>query len=498
MLTIWYVTYAKSQDINNYLTLFTQNLKIDTDTAQTHLTDISKVFFDTSINRADVRKIMMQASHTQDTKTLALLRTKLLQKLTPTYKEMKTYHIEQLHFHLPNAISFLRFNRVKKYGDSLTKVRETLEYVNKTRIPISVFEEGRIFSGFRNVYPLYYKNVFVGTVETSFSFNAMQTNLTKIDSSSYLFMLKRQVVEQKVFKDERFRYKASEFSNYSYDKETLFDTMQMRLKKLFLLNKAISKSVKTRLQKSEMFSIHHSEPNIYKDIPIIITFIPVKNLNDATVAYIIHYQFGDYLTIIIHKSKQLLLILSALVVALSFLLFMYLCYEEKKQNKLHEFATHDALTQIYNRHAINETLKFKIQEHQRYTTPLSIIFFDIDYFKKVNDTYGHDMGDYVLKNIAQIVQSQLRSSDIFARWGGEEFIIFLPNTSLSDATNLAQKLRVSIQKHAFNSIETITCSFGVTQLIEEDDKISLLKRVDNYLYKAKESGRNCVVSDIKT
>jgi len=163
---------------------------------------------------------------------------------------------------------------------------------------------------------------------------------------------------------------------------------------------------------------------------------------------------------------------------------------------LHDFAIHDALTGIYNRHGVNGLIEHQIAQHKRYQKDFSVIFFDIDLFKRVNDNYGHDIGDYVLENIAKIVSSEVRESDIFARWGGEEFILFLPKTQLQNAKALAEKLRKTIEEHAFSDIEKITCSFGVTTLQESDDKTSLLKRVDLLLYKAKESGRNCVKSDL--
>lgn len=108
------------------------------------------------------------------------------------------------------------------------------------------------------------------------------------------------------------------------------------------------------------------------------------------------------------------------------------------------------------------------------------------------------MGDYVLENIAKITKEAIRSSDIFARWGGEEFIIFLPNTNLSKANHLAEKLRFLIEEHAFSDIDSITCSFGVTTLKDGDNKNSFLKRADILLYEAKKSGRNCVITDHKS
>ena len=491
------VEYLKESEINNYLSVISPDVKSHIDIANSNLTDISKIFYDTEINSPEIIEIMREASHTKNLKKQAILRERLLSRLSETYEHMKKYHVRQLHFHLPQAISFLRFHRPSKFGDSLVGIRETLEYVNKNKTPINAFEEGRIFNGFRNVFPLYKGDEFVGTVEISFAFDGMQELLSSVDSTSYLFMIQNKVVDKKVFVDEKNNYESSEFSGYDYDKVTLKDTMQMGLSEMHIINKKIASRVKNQLQKGELFSIEFSDSVIYDNHTIVISFAPVLNLDSKVVAYIIHYEFGDFIDIILRNIKIIFLVLTFSALLLSAILTAILVNERKKQKFIYDLAVHDALTGIYNRHGINEIINQKIEEFKRVKSKLSVIFFDIDFFKRVNDTYGHDIGDYVLKNIAKLVSSEIRSSDIFARWGGEEFILFLPNTSLEEALKVAEKLRKSIEEYAFNDIDTITCSFGVTELQEDDTKESFLKRVDNLLYEAKESGRNCVVSDIE-
>jgi diguanylate cyclase (GGDEF)-like protein/PAS domain S-box-containing protein len=160
---------------------------------------------------------------------------------------------------------------------------------------------------------------------------------------------------------------------------------------------------------------------------------------------------------------------------------------------LEKQATTDVLTGICNRMKFNKSLTHEIQRAERYNTPLSLIIFDIDHFKLVNDTYGHLAGDNVLKNLARLVVSNLREIDIFARWGGEEFVIQTPETVLDGAIKLAEKLRSKIENHDFSEPEKITTSFGVTTLKKGDNTISLINRADEALYRAKEGGRNKVV-----
>ncbi|MFA6197505.1 MAG: PhnD/SsuA/transferrin family substrate-binding protein [Sulfurimonas sp.] len=156
-------------------------------------------------------------------------------------------------------------------------------------------------------------------------------------------------------------------------------------------------------------------------------------------------------------------------------------------------STTDTLTRIANRMHFNLLYEHALHVGVRENTPLSLIFFDIDHFKRVNDTHGHLVGDSVLRFIANIVKKSLRKSDLIARWGGEEFIILLPNTSADFASEVAENLRRMIQNEVFDVVGQVTCSFGVTQLVGNEGGDKLLQRIDELLYDAKANGRNRVV-----
>lgn len=162
--------------------------------------------------------------------------------------------------------------------------------------------------------------------------------------------------------------------------------------------------------------------------------------------------------------------------------------------KLNELATQDVLTQVANRFQFDKVLDHSITLSQRYGRALSMMLIDIDHFKEVNDTYGHLTGDEVLKKLAHILTKGIRKSDVVARWGGEEFVILLPDSELSAAVKLAETLRVKISESDFKPIIQVTCSIGVVQWNEGESSDPFLKRVDEKLYLAKESGRNCVIS----
>jgi diguanylate cyclase (GGDEF)-like protein len=164
-------------------------------------------------------------------------------------------------------------------------------------------------------------------------------------------------------------------------------------------------------------------------------------------------------------------------------------------NKTLEQKSHtDVLTNAYNRGYFNQHLCMEMSRANRYLTPLSLILFDIDHFKRINDTYGHLTGDTVLQEITALVQKNIRKNDLLARWGGEEFAVLIPGVEQENGVHFAEKLRLIIENYPFADGFSITCSFGVSGYFTDEEGESFLKRVDTALYKAKESGRNrCVL-----
>ncbi|NQZ53636.1 MAG: GGDEF domain-containing protein [Piscirickettsiaceae bacterium] len=161
--------------------------------------------------------------------------------------------------------------------------------------------------------------------------------------------------------------------------------------------------------------------------------------------------------------------------------------------KSRDLALRDALTGIWNRQALNEVLEKEYARWQRYQSPLSIVLWDIDLFKRVNDTYGHSAGDKVLQTIAHIFQKETRGADFIARYGGEEFMGIFPETRLEDALRLANKIREKVANSKFhyeNKPVPITASAGLATFRPNDTIDDVFKRADEALYRAKDNGRN--------
>ena len=177
-----------------------------------------------------------------------------------------------------------------------------------------------------------------------------------------------------------------------------------------------------------------------------------------------------------HNVSKILWVVIGIVVFIGVIVFYF---ARKRLEKARKEAMYDELTGILNRRGID----YRIKDMDKG----SILFFDIDHFKQVNDTYGHEFGDYVLREIGQILKNTFRKSDIVGRWGGEEFIVILPHTNYKDALKVAEKLRRTIENHDFKG-KKITVSIGITEYkgnLEEN-----LKKADEALYEAKRSGRN--------
>ena len=230
------------------------------------------------------------------------------------------------------------------------------------------------------------------------------------------------------------------------------------------------------------------------------TLLPI--LNDAVIIF--EYESGLKTKHLLARELFILVgILLTLVLESVFIVLPAIkqadLHEEELNNlvkdrtlELEKLSVTDKLTNLYNRRKIDETLTFEIERAQRNHSSFSLILMDIDKFKDVNDTYGHKTGDYVLQEIARLLVLNVRKIDMLGRWGGEEFLIVDSESHAEKVIEFAEKIRKVIEENNFESIGQITCSFGIAHYIEGDTESSILIRTDKALYKAKESGRNCV------
>ena len=165
---------------------------------------------------------------------------------------------------------------------------------------------------------------------------------------------------------------------------------------------------------------------------------------------------------------------------------------EDKNSQLEELVVRDRLTGLYNRTKLDEVLEYEYKRSKRYNSVFGVIMIDIDFFKKVNDTHGHQVGDTVLCEFASLIEENSRETDTVGRWGGEEFLIVVENIDKEAILQLAEKLRACVDEYEFSIVKHKTASFGVTIYQSEDEINKIVARADIALYKAKHNGRNRV------
>lgn len=184
-----------------------------------------------------------------------------------------------------------------------------------------------------------------------------------------------------------------------------------------------------------------------------------------------------------------------ILAGLSFIIFIVI-YRQfvlmKYNKKLKELSVTDKLTGLYNRVKTDKSIQNQIELYQRYEASFCIMMLDLDFFKKINDTYGHQIGDNILVETASVLRGSLRKTDVICRWGGEEFLVILPNTGHLKTLEMADRVRMNIYGNKIISNYAVTISIGIAEITKEDDFNTLIKRADDALYNAKEKGRNRV------
>ncbi|WP_413699620.1 diguanylate cyclase [Psychromonas sp. KJ10-10] len=193
-----------------------------------------------------------------------------------------------------------------------------------------------------------------------------------------------------------------------------------------------------------------------------------------------------------YKQLAISILLTCLFWIMGWLILRHYIHIIEQKKELEKASITDQLTGLYNRHKLNKTLQKEFHRAQRMQETFEVILMDIDNFKRINDTYGHNVGDKVLEELALLMKQSIRLSDTLGRWGGEEFLIIIPIKTFKAQSTIADKLRIKIEQYDFTTVKNITASFGVAYYKEGDSIKSLIKRADDALYQVKQNGRNQV------
>ena len=448
----------------------------------------SKYVFEESINKQEILALMNRANFGSE-EEVETERINLYKKLNSSYKNIIKYNFRQLHFHLANGDSFLRFHSPDKFGDNLISARDGIRKIVEEKKFIKGFEEGRIYNGYRFIYPIYYENKYVGSVEISVSMSTLVEIITDLYKEfDIFFIIDGDIVKNIVFDDMQSNYEKNEvFPNYYFDKEV--KEISLRKSHYFTDKKLeeffIASDIEEKLKSKENFSIIKKIEDVY----YLAQFISIKNINNMPVAYMISLSRTNHYKDIF--SKYLLIFFLIVLIVFISIISIYVYIRDK--NRLKILSHTDYLTKVFNRVRFMEMASYELDRAERYGSTFSIVMIDIDYFKKVNDNYGHNLGDEVLVELCKLIIKNLRKSDLFARWGGEEFVCLLPDTDAHGALTLAENLRKKVEEKKFYHIGNISISLGVYQMSPRDVFVGdIIEKADRALYKSKNSGRNKV------
>ncbi len=225
-----------------------------------------------------------------------------------------------------------------------------------------------------------------------------------------------------------------------------------------------------------------------------------RNLMGLSIFCVLYYlllalsSVGSMSSLLILEAFLFISIVTVFSAISAFKLQHYKRKQYANQVQLQKLTVTDKLTHINNRMKFDSVMEEWCNLASRYKYTFSLIMFDLDNFKNINDTYGHMEGDNVIIGCCKLVSKSIRSADVFARWGGEEFTILLPQTRLNEGYELAERLRIGISNLTFENARSVTCSFGVSEYKPGDTPESLIMRVDDLMYQAKRSGKNTVVN----
>lgn len=404
-----------------------------------------------------------------------------------------TFEVDPLkvHFHKPPATSFLR-TWTDKNQDDLSSFRETVLKVYETKEPLQGIEAGRGGFAFRGISPIFNESEYIGSVEVFFEPYDLVFELELNEFEEIYFTIYDEIVDNLFWEETK--------KEYDYDKKGdyyFFSSSTDGFSDYYLDTEVLEE---TRIKDSILIE----DTDYY-----MIAYIPVYDFSSNGIGCIV-YMLDKYINTQQGLTEYIAIILS---VALIIFMFIRLQNEIKKKTllqqaqnetifnlndvtqKLHRLSSFDSLTNLYNRRGISAVLNEKLGEFNRYGVNFSIILCDVDKFKQINDTYGHECGDAALKWISNVLRSGTRQNDAICRWGGDELLIVLSNTSYEQALQAAKKFSQMISSNEFrynNRRVPLTMTFGVATIDNNIPLTDIVSGADKALYYGKQNGRNRV------
>ena len=403
-------------------------------------------------------------------------REKLYSSLLYDYQKFKNHnpYLYVMHFFDTKNTTILRMHKPLSYGDDLTTIRPIVTKANREKKTFFGFDAGKNGITYRITSPYITKDgKHLGVLEFGIEPQYFAKKLDDLLDVHSEILVKTSTLKNLSYKTNFER--SGDFSILT--KDSFFDTIKHKLD----------------LDKEEQ--IVEDEDKTY----IIFNDLNLKDFKNEIVGKVI---IAKEITKETKENRDSLLIVNGINIFIlsSALILIYMVFTRYSNSlklayeNLHELKKEvdtDGLTGINNRTSLNKYLHNIVTSENEY----AIIFFDIDLFKEINDSYGHDVGDIILKQLTHLVDNTIRVDDFFARWGGEEFVIILKINNIEKALKITQNIREKINSYPYYSDLKVTCSFGVTIVDTPNSFDLVMKRVDKLLYEAKNSGRDCIKHD---
>ena len=410
------------------------------------------------------------------------------------YLEQKAISLVSKNFYNFEELGLMQFNIYFPNGELFLSFPNNFKNKKIPRLPntekkfLKDFGETSFYAGYKYVNMLVYKDKFIGTMEMFIPLNSVLSIFKRyyptvnvsylIDEKHKLSDLKQYLGQEHIETNKKLF--GHTFINITQNNENLFNGREM----------AFFNDIKGDFFRNHKKNSAFSLIKKFNNKNFIIVFLPIKLSEKDSLGYLIAtYENIQYETIF--KDQYIEIVLVNIII-LGLLIFIFISMKDR--NKFRTLSTTDYLTGAYNRTKFIEYANYELEKSKRYKTTFSILLMDLDLFKKLNDTYGHNFGDEVLRKVSCFIRNEIRETDLFARWGGEEFICLLPNTNVSDAFIVAEKIRSKVEQLTFSKTVKVTLSIGLCEKEESDNTIELInEKADLALYRAKREGRNKVI-----